>query len=131
MFAAFATLLTRPAAGPIASVLALLLAIGLGASVSASARREAHLQSELKLLSDRQVQAAVRWRAELDACHAQASAPSPRANVTRVDENDASVAERLANQGPAGFDACARMQAADASVLATLGTGGRAGRHGR
>jgi uncharacterized protein HemX len=111
----------RRSSGPIASALALALAAGLAASSWHAHKREAALQAQIAALTQRNQQADLVWQAKLSTCHAEAAAPAVQeAHITRVAEPEDSIAARLAGDGPAGFDACARMQAADAAVLGSL-----------
>jgi hypothetical protein len=114
--------LTGRAAGPIAASVALALAAGLAASTVHARHTEAKLKAEVAALADRNEQAELRWQAKLSACRADSATPPSAPSggrLTRVEDGDA-VADRLANHGPAGFDVCARMEAADAAVLASL-----------
>jgi hypothetical protein len=123
MIALLIKALTSRAAGPAASAVAVALAGLLAASWTASAHREARLQAQVGALAARNEQAGVYWRAQLSSCRAEAAQPSPpQGAITRVAaaESSDAVAERLASQGPAGFDVCARMEAADQAVLASL-----------
>ena len=115
--------LTSPIAGPVASFLALALAAGLAVNASEAHRREAALKAQVAALSDRTEQQGVYWKAQLSACRAEAAIPAPpQGAITRVAGDDA-MAAQLASQGPAGFDVCARMEAADQAVLASLHAG--------
>ncbi|MDB5475513.1 MAG: hypothetical protein JWP49_1024 [Phenylobacterium sp.] len=122
MIAPLTKALTSPAAGPAASAVAVALAGLLAASWIGGAHREARLQAQVGALAARNEQAGTYWRAQLSSCRAEAATPAPpqgaitRASSERGDE----VADRLATQGPAGFDVCARMEAADQAVLASL-----------
>jgi hypothetical protein len=122
MRASILSSLTGPAAGPIAASVALVLAGGLAASTVHAHKTEAALKAQVTALAGRNEQAELRWQAKLSACRTDAAAPATAPSggrLTRVEDGDA-VADRLANQGPAGFDVCARMEAADAAVLASL-----------
>jgi hypothetical protein len=117
--------LTRPAVGPAATVLALVLAGALTATSLHAAKAEARLKAEVAALAQRNEQADLRWQAKLSECRTDAAGPpgrpaAPPSGLTRVAQDDDSVADKLASQGPAGFDVCARMEAADAAVLASL-----------
>ena len=114
--------LTRPAAGPLATGTSLALAAALAVSWAHAARTEAQLRSQVAALGASARSAELAWRARLDSCRAQAAedgAPLPEA-VTRTAGDGEEVAARLASEGPAGFDVCARMEAADRAVLASL-----------
>jgi hypothetical protein len=122
MLASVIKALTRPAAGPIASATALALAAALAASWAHAARTEAQLRSQVAALAASGRSAELVWRARLDSCRAQAAqdgAPLGEV-VTRTAGDGDTVAARLASEGPAGFDVCARMEAADRAVLASL-----------
>lgn len=112
--------ITSPAAGPAASLVAIALAAGLAATWSQGAHREARLKAEVAALTHRTEQQGAYWKAQLSTCRAEAAAPAPmQGAITRVAGDDA-LAAKLASQGPAGFDVCARMEAADQAVLASL-----------
>jgi len=120
--------ITSRAAGPAASAAALALAGVLAGVWTTAAHREAVLQAQVGALAARNEQAGAYWRAQLTTCRAEAAQPTPvhtmaqEGAITRVaaaDSGDA-MAARLASQGPAGFDVCARMEAADQAVLASL-----------
>jgi len=108
--------LTSRHAGPLASMAALFLALALAATLTAARRTETDLQARLAQLDHRAQTLAAAWRAKAAACEAarplQAAAPATP-GVERI-------AERLASQPPPGFDACARMESADAAVLGAL-----------
>jgi hypothetical protein len=113
--------LTRPAAGPVASIVALALAGALAGSLVHAARTEAALKADLARVTVQSQQAALMWKASLSTCRAHAAAPEPPGGrITPVAEDGDVVAARLATVGPAGFDDCARMEAADAAVLSSL-----------
>lgn len=123
MLAPLSKALTSRAAGPAASALALVLAGLLAVSWTQAARREAELKAQVGALAVRSEQASVYWRAQLSTCRAEAATPArPQGRITRVAAAESGEAEaaRLATQGPAGFDVCARMEAADQAVLASL-----------
>lgn len=114
--------LTRPMAGPAASALALILAGALTATWTTAERRERQLKGEVAALAARAEQEGAYFKAQLTSCRAEAAVnpgARPPLEVTRVADSDAEAA-RLASQGPAGFDVCARMEAADQAVLASL-----------
>jgi hypothetical protein len=113
--------LARPAVGPVASIIALAMAGALAGSLIHAARTEAALRSEVARLSTQGHQTALVLQARLSTCRAQAAAPEPLGGrITPIAEDVDSVAARLANVEPAGFDDCARMEAADAAVLSSL-----------
>ena len=120
--------LRRRPVGPAATLAAVLLTVAYVASSLHAAKTEARLKAEVAALAARNEQADLHWQAKLSACREAGATPAPVAaahpptdgRLTRVAEGDDPVAERLANQGPAGFDVCARMEAADAAVLASL-----------
>jgi hypothetical protein len=114
--------LTSRTAGPAASAVALVLAALLAVSWNGAAHREARLRAQVAALAARNEQAGVYWQAQLSSCRAEAARPEPRQGaITRTSSAAGDdVAERLANHGPAGFDVCARMEAADQAVLNSL-----------
>jgi len=113
--------LSSPAAGPIATTAALLMAGALAASWSLGARREADLRGQVEALAARNQQTAMFWKTQLSSCRAEAAATARPEGLTRVAQSDSGdAAARLASVGPAGFDVCARMEAADQAVLASL-----------
>jgi hypothetical protein len=118
---------TNPAAGPVASAVAVALAALLAASWMGAAHREARLHAQVSALAARNEQAGIYWRAQLSSCRAEAAQPAAahgvaqQGAITRASSAGGDeVADRLASQGPAGFDVCARMEAADQAVLASL-----------
>jgi len=122
MLALVTKALTRPAAGPIATSAALVLTAVLAASLARAGQTEGELKAQVAALAAAARANSVAWRTQLDSCRselAQAKPPMTTA-VTRVAGGEEAVAERLASQGPAGFDVCARMEAADRAVLASL-----------
>ncbi|HEV2530559.1 hypothetical protein [Phenylobacterium sp.] len=113
--------LTSPAAGPAALSLAVVLGIALAVSTSQAARRQSQLKAQVAALAARNEQTSLYWRAQVSSCRAQAAAPAPTPGaITRVAASGDAVAAQLATRGPAGFDVCARMEAADQAVLASL-----------
>ena len=115
--------LTRPVAGPLPALLALALAGGLAGALAQATRTEAALKAQVAELKAQNRDAALMWQAKLSTCHAQAATPAPLPSggrLTPVAEDGDTVAGRLASVGPAGFDDCARMEAADAAVLNSL-----------
>jgi hypothetical protein len=116
--------LTSPAAGPIGALAAVVLAGALAGVWTHAQRMESQLKSEIAALSARKSEADLRWQAKLSACRQDAAPPTPVSGptggrLTPVVDGDA-VAAKLARDGPQGFDVCARMEAADAAVLASL-----------
>lgn len=114
---------TGPAVGPVTSVIALALAGGLFGALAHGAATERSLKAEVASLKAQNRDAALLWQAKLSSCRSQVAAPQPPpagGRLTRVAEKGDVVAARLADVGPAGFDECARMEAADAAVLGSL-----------
>jgi len=126
MLAHLSRALTSRAAGPSASALALVLGAALAVSTGQAAHRRSQLTAQVAALAARNQQAGLYWRAQLSSCQATAAvgaAPAPpQGKITRVatPAGGDAVAARLASEGPAGFDVCARMEAADQAVLASL-----------
>lgn len=120
MFERLSRALTSRAAGPAASGAAVLLAAALAISWTAEARSRTHLEAQVDALKAQVRASGLYWKTELSQCRAEAAAAPhpPGGRLTRV-ASDA-MAERLTTEGPAGFDVCARMEAADQAVLASL-----------
>ncbi len=103
--------------GRMAAVLALLvilvLAVTLGVVWRGAARNEARLQTRIAALDAQLVRTVALQRAEAAAC---ASAADPQ-RLAAADARDP--AARLL-EAPPGYDVCARMESADATVLGSL-----------
>jgi hypothetical protein len=114
--------LTSPAAGPAATLIALALAAVLALTSFQQARDRAALQGQLADANRRAGAAGVYWKARFSACEAAVGQQGPRDGaVTKVAQGPTGeIAARLVSQGPAGFDVCARMEAADQAVLSSL-----------
>lgn len=119
MFAFLKAALTSRVAGPSATLVCFALAAALVAVSAGASHREARLRAQVVALAARSEQQGDVWRAKLAACQAEAASPHQALKVTRIADPDAEAA-RLASVGPAGFDVCARMEAADQAVLASL-----------
>jgi hypothetical protein len=116
--------LTSPAAGPLGAVAAVVLAGALAGVWTHAHRTEANLKAQIAALSARETQAELHWQAKLAACRQDNAPPTPVSGpaggrLTPIADGD-EVAAKLASEGPQGFDVCARMEAADAAVLASL-----------
>jgi hypothetical protein len=124
MFAHLQHALTSPRTGPAATALALVLALALAATWSSAQRTQAELEGRVERLSVQAQSVGAYWRARVAACESlggrdAAEAPRPWL-VRRTDGTIARAAAELASRPPPGFDACARMESADAAVLGTL-----------
>jgi hypothetical protein len=115
--------LTSRAAGPVAAAVAVLLAAALGVTWASAAHSRAELQARIAALQDQIARPDVTWT----AAPAEAApgvqpvalvGPLPPPPPARPGPRGA--AERLLKTAPTGFDACARMESADAAVLAAL-----------
>ncbi|MFC3070897.1 hypothetical protein [Phenylobacterium soli] len=122
MTASLSKAFTSPLVGQAATGVAVALAVALAVVSARDARREAELRGQLASLTEASARASQTWRAELAGCHTEAARRSPAEGaITRVIQPGEDMATRLASQGPAGIDVCARMEAADAAVMVSLG----------
>jgi hypothetical protein len=113
--------LTSRAAGPAASALAVLLAILLAVTWTDARRTEAQLHRQVAALSRQADGVGAYWQARASRCEGAGRA----GRTIEVAARDAAgtpdeMAQRLAQEPPAGFDVCARMESADQAVLNTL-----------
>jgi len=115
----FMRTLTSPWAGLIAMVAVILLGLALTFTSLTAARTEAVLRAKIAALVAENRQAGAVWSAKLAACEI-AGAPGGRGRVTAAALSDEARAQQLAQNAPAGFDVCARMESADQAVLETL-----------
>jgi hypothetical protein len=122
MFARILKPLTSPAAGPAAALIALALAAVLALTSFQQARDRAALQAQLADANRRVAASGVYWKTRFSACEASVGRQGPRDGaLTKVAAGPpGDMAARLVNHGPAGFDVCARMEAADQAVMASL-----------
>lgn len=112
---------TSPAAGPTATLVAIAFAAVLGISWAQQARERAAFEARLGDLSKKANAASVYWKARYSACEASVGAQGPRDGaLTKVAEGQSGDAMNRLSHEPAGFDVCARMEAADQAVLASL-----------
>lgn len=119
--------LTSPVAGPIGALAAVVLAGALAGVWTNAHRTEARLKAQIAALSARETEAELHWQAKFATCRERAAPAAPTTEIsgptggrlTPVVDADA-MAAKLARDGPQGFDVCARMEAADAAVLASL-----------
>ena len=112
--------ITSPWVGLIAMVMVIVLGLTLIATSLTAARTEAALRARIAAMAAENRQTAAVWGAKLAACQAGGT-PAGRANrVTAATLSDAARAQQLAQNAPAGFDVCARMESADQAVLETL-----------
>jgi hypothetical protein len=115
--------LTGRAAGPIAAALCLVLAAALGVTWASAAHDRAELEARIAALQDQIARPDVAWTATPAE---PVAGVQPVALVGRLPAAPAAppgpqgAAERLLKTAPTGFDACARMESADAAVLAAL-----------
>jgi hypothetical protein len=111
--------ITSPWVGLIAMVMVIVLGLALTATSLTAARTEATLRGRIAAMAAENRQTAAVWGAKLAAC--EAAAPAVRGDrVTAATLSDAARAQQLAQNAPAGFDVCARMESADQAVLETL-----------
>jgi hypothetical protein len=115
-------ILTSRAAGPAASAVAALLAVLLALTWTGAQRTQAQLRGELAQLSREANTVGAYWQTRATSC--EGASPS-QARTIEVAAQDAKAspedkARRLANEPPAGFDVCARMESADQAVLNAL-----------
>jgi uncharacterized membrane-anchored protein len=102
--------------GLVACIGVIVLGVALMATVVQASRAEAAFRARIAALT-RQAEEAAYWRARLSSCELAA------AEGRKVAETGLSAKERarrLAQNEPAGFDVCARMESADQAVLGTL-----------
>ena len=103
----------------LAAILA-VAALGLAlviTSVTAS-RTEAALRQRIADLVRENRQVGAVWGAKLAAC--EAGGAQARGRVTAATLSNEDRAKKMAQNAPAGFDVCARMESADRAVLETL-----------
>ena len=111
---------TSPWAGLVAMIMVIVLGLALIATSLTAARTETALRSRIAALTAENRQTAAVWGAKLAACQA-GGIPAGRANrVTAAALSNTARAQQLAQNAPAGFDVCARMESADQAVLETL-----------
>jgi predicted flap endonuclease-1-like 5' DNA nuclease len=126
MLASRSRALTSRAAGPLAGAVALASMILLAVGWANAARDAAQLRDQVGRAALAARDSDGVWRAKLVSCQAQAEAlkaaaePAADLRLTPVAGTGDAVADKLATEGPAGFDVCARMEAADRAVLASL-----------
>jgi hypothetical protein len=109
---------TNPVAGPVGFALSLVLCAMLGVTAVSASRTEAALRSRIAALTAENQRTGLALHARLAACEGQ-PADLARERVTNANLSPEERAQRLKGE-PAGFDVCARMEAADRAVLGTL-----------
>ena len=101
---------------------AVCMVIVLGAALAStaviSARTEAVLRHRIAELTVENRQVGAVWGAKLAACEAGVAPGRGRVTASTLSNEDR--AKELAQNAPAGFDVCARMESADQAVLETL-----------
>jgi len=110
--------LTSPWAGFTAMLAVIVLGLALAFTSLTAARTEAVLRAKIAALVDENRKAGAVWGAKLAACEIGGGAA--RGRVTAAALSDQARAQQLAQNAPAGFDVCARMESADQAVLETL-----------
>ena len=122
-------LITRPAAGPIASLAAIALAGALAGSLVKAHEEERFLKARIAALATRDASA---LQGELVSCGAaprsygdQAAAARPALGAVgpravRNPTGRRELAAELVARPPAGIDLCARMESADQAVMKAL-----------
>jgi hypothetical protein len=118
------TILSHRRAAPVASVAAGLLAVALVASLASAAKTRAELEARIADLSRQAQGVGAYWRARTAVCESQARSLANASGASGLaltgDGGAARTAAQLASRAPEGFDACARMESADAAVLGSL-----------
>jgi hypothetical protein len=110
---------TSPVAGPVGFALAILMCgLLIGATVTAE-RSEAALRSQVATLTAVNQKNGLALHARLAACEG-GPADLARTRAANAMMTPDQKAQRLASNGPQGFDVCARMESADRAVLETL-----------
>jgi len=112
--------ITSPWAGLVAMVMVIVLGLALIATSLTAARTETALRGRIAAMAAETRQTAAVWGAKLAACEAGSGAAVRGGRVTAATLSDAARAKQLAQNAPAGFDVCARMESADQAVLETL-----------
>ena len=110
--------LTSPWAGFVAMLAVVVLGLALTFTSLTAARTEAALRAKIAALVTENRQVGAVWGAKLAAC--EVGGGSARGRVTAAALSDAARAQQLAQNAPAGFDVCARMESADQAVLKAL-----------
>ncbi|HSV03415.1 MAG TPA: hypothetical protein VLI41_09435 [Phenylobacterium sp.] len=129
MLRGLSRLITRPAAGPVASLAAIALAGALVGSLVNAHQEQRFLKARIAALA---TQDASELQAELISCRATARsyeaqvavagpAPAdPRWQAARTPAGRRRIAADLVTRPPAGIDLCARMESADQAVMKAL-----------
>ena len=113
--------LMSPVTGPIATACAVALAIALSVSSAGWEAKRARYEARIVDLGQAAERTQVSLRSQIASCQAAGTAresidPTYAASAGSTPEG----AKRLLEQGPAGIDACARMESADRAVLSNL-----------
>lgn len=112
--------LMSPVTGPIATACAVALAIALGISSAGWEAKRARYEARIIELSQAAERTQVSLKSEIAACHAAGAARQLTEGTYAAAAKAPDGAKRLLEQGPAGIDACARMESADRAVLSNL-----------
>ena len=108
--------LMSPLTGPIATAVAVALAVALGVTQADWEAQRGRYEARIVQLSKAAERTQAALRREVTVCQAR---QAPPVKVAAAGEAPAGV-RRLLEQGPAGIDACARMESADHAVLSNL-----------
>jgi hypothetical protein len=110
---------TSPVAGPVGFGLAVIMCgLVIGTAVSAE-HNEVTLKKRISALTAENLRNGLALHARLAACEGgPADMARNRVNIAALTPEQR--AQRLATNGPQGFDVCARMESADRAVLETL-----------
>jgi len=115
----FVRALTSPWAGFVAMIAVIVLGLALAYTSLTAARSEAALRAKIAALVAENRQTGAVLSAKLAACEV-AGATGRGGRVTAAALSNEARAQQLAQNAPAGFDVCARMESADQAVLETL-----------
>jgi hypothetical protein len=110
---------TSPVAGPVGFVLALAMCALLVVTAVVAQQNEATLRARIAILTAENVKNEMVLHARLAACEG-GPADLARTRAANAMMTPDQKAQRLASNGPQGFDVCARMESADRAVLETL-----------
>jgi alkylhydroperoxidase family enzyme len=101
-----------------AMVTVIALGLALTATSLIAANTEAALRRRIAELTLENRKAGAIWGAKLAAC--ETGAAPDRGRLTAATLSNEARAKAMAQNAPAGFDVCARMESADQAVLETL-----------
>src|SRR4051794_26503515 len=104
--------LMSPVTGPIATAVAVALAVALGISAAGWEAKRAIYEARIVELSQRAEREQAVLRTDLATCHAAGEARRLMETKVTAEGQAPADAKRLLEHGPAGIDACARMESA-------------------